>query len=150
MPDAGRLLEAAAKALCDRLNDLLPNSISLIAQHIGDRRKAIATEDPILEPLLGLSASTLSRREAAQAFLNQVSDRLEERASPFRPDPDQFLPQWPFDERFWRPLDAPFAAALAVKGRKLLTPAEVMCVKDVARRHPKWFREGFAAAMRDR
>jgi hypothetical protein len=52
-------------------------------------------------------------------------------------------------DHFFRDLDAPVVAALAAKEAVNLNPEHVYCIKDVARRDPRYFREAFAAAFKE-
>jgi hypothetical protein len=90
-----------------------------------------------------------SLQSAANAFLNRSSDRLQDRPNPFRPHHAPHLPVWQFDEQFWRALDAPVAAARHVTGRISLGAAEVACIKDIGRRHPRWFKDAFHAVLKE-
>jgi len=86
--------------------------------------------------------------DVVQAFLNRSTDRISSSlTNPFRPEHRESLPSWPFPEPFWRALDAPIAAAQAAAERSTLSLPQIYCIKDVARRHPRYFREAFAAAL---
>jgi hypothetical protein len=143
-----RYWDTAAEVEFRALNEAMPNSIELCAKAVGDRRREIASLEPALSPLLDLSTPQLGLHEAAQSFLNRSGDRVPEHTtSPFRPALS-CLPDWRVSSHFLRDLDAPVAAALAAKETIELDPEHVYCIKDVARRHPRYFREAFAAALR--
>jgi hypothetical protein len=38
---------------------------------------------------------------------------------------------------------------LAARGQFELSAAELTCAKDIARKHPRWFREAFVAAFKE-
>jgi hypothetical protein len=141
----------AASAQADYLFARVPDEHALVASAIREAREAIAAFDPVLAPLLVLEAPPETLDGAANDFLVRSVDRIEGgRWSPFRPARQDLLPQWTYLERYWRALDAPIAAALAALEIIDLDEAEIACVKDVARRHPRWFREGFAAKIREK
>lgn len=89
-------------------------------------------------------------RSVANAFLNRSEDRIETIANPFRPAHSQAIGTWPVGGHFLRALDAPVAAALASMGRIKLDLPQIRCIKEMGRRHPRWFREGFAAALEEK
>lgn len=140
----------AAHAQADFLYGKLPGSHLLIASAISRTRGAIAALDPVLAPLLEQPGCPPSLQAAANAFLNRADDRIvTSERNPFRPGRSEALPAWPVDEGFWRALDAPVVAARTLKGAPPLNAAELRCAKDIARQHPRWFREGFAAALKE-
>lgn len=137
---------AAEEAQAAYLFEAVPDQPALVAEVIGGRRRLIADREPALAGVLHQAVGRQSLFQAANAFLNRSEDRVQSAANPFRPDPTGAMPEWTVDELFWRALDAPVAAAFAAAGRTALDAAEVTCVKDIARRHPRWFRDGFQAA----
>lgn len=153
LPFAWSLIPRAAwdRAACVQAEAMfaaLPDAVAIVGEEIGTRRQQIATLDPALRPLLNLSCDVLPLRKAANDFLNRSHDQIKQVAhSPFRPEHEAALPAWAMSASFWRALDAPAAAALSVQGRITLNPALVRCIKDVARAHPVWFEQGFAAAL---
>jgi len=117
---------------------------------ISNRRRAIGTIDPAAGALLANLTATVSLETAAQTFMHDVHDRSDERVrSPFRPSLTSRLKNWTFDEAYWRCLDAPLAAVLASTGLADLDGPQLRCVKDVARRYPRYFREAFAAFLKE-
>jgi hypothetical protein len=141
---------AAQNSQADYLFGHFPDDVAPVAQWISQRRAGIAALDPILDPFLDQPGSRISLDEAANAFLNRSGDRLDSSvANPFRPRLADQLPNWRFGENFWRALDAPVVAALAARNQLNLSPPELACAKDIARRHPRWFREAFAAVSRE-
>nr|WP_286207737.1 STY4851/ECs_5259 family protein [Hephaestia sp. MAHUQ-44] len=141
---------AAAKAQADYLFDRLPDEFQLVAGTIGETRTELSLLEPILAPLLEQSVPKCPLDVAVNSFLNRSGDRIAAKnPNPFRSRHDSDLPAWRYDEQFWRSLDAPLVAALAARGKTELDAPELMAVKDIARRHPHWFREGFAAALKE-
>jgi hypothetical protein len=139
----------AAAALAEYLFETAPNEPLLVARMVSDRRKAIAEHEPALAPLLGLKVDHEDLLIASNAFLNRSDDRIQDMQNPFRRHRAHLLPTWGVGEHFWRALDAPVVAALSATERVRLNDAEVRCVKDIERRHPRWFREAFAAAIEE-
>jgi len=138
------------EAILAALPESLASDLSLPASAIGSIRKWIKEWEPELAPLIDLAPPTPHLRDIAQSFVQRAHDRtLGFGASPFRPDIARYLPQWPFDEEFFRALDAPCAAALAAYGRVTLTDLQLRCIKDVARRHPRYFLEAFSAFFKE-
>jgi hypothetical protein len=139
---------SASAAKFEDLYALMPDRIADIAKVISERRLAIAERDDVLGPLLELPPSRQPLREIAQAFLNRSADRGSSTlANPFRPEHATRLPSWPFSDSYWRALDAPIATARAAAEQCTLSLPQLYCIKDVARRHPRYFREAFAAAL---
>jgi hypothetical protein len=139
---------AASRAKFEQLLALMPEQIGAIAQVISERRQAIAERDDALAPLLELTPASLPIREIVQAFLNQSADHAQSPLpNPFRAEFDAILPTWDFPEFYWRALDAPIIAAATATERCKLTRPQLYCVKDIARRHPRYFREAFAASL---
>jgi hypothetical protein len=127
----------------------MPERLETIALVISERRKAIAAiDDDMLAPLLELPSPPRPVDEVIQAFLNRSTDRIPSNlVNPFRPALDAQLPDWPFPPPYWRALDAPIVAARAAAERCEPSLPQIYCIKDVARRHPRYFREAFAAAL---
>lgn len=145
-----RYWEAAARAQFEVLIAAMPDAFPLFAEAISGRRRQIAELEPILAPQLELPGSTLSAKDAAQAFLNRSGDRIAENgANPFRPALEPLLPGWNLSEHFYRALDAPRAAALAAQEKAELDLGQIYAIKDMARQHPRYFREAYAAALRE-
>jgi hypothetical protein len=141
--------QKAAHAQGEYLFSQLPDEAPVIAEMISDRRKALAEYEPALATLLGLKADKQSLQTAANAFLNRSEDRIETIANPFRPAHAEALGTWSVGEHFWRALDAPVAAALAALGHIALDQPQIRCIQEVGRRHSRWFREGFTAAVEE-
>jgi hypothetical protein len=133
----------------EALNRAMPSALQLCAGAISGRRKEIAALEASLAPVLDLQVSNLSLREAAQSFLNRSGDRVPDHAtSPVRRDFD-CLPDWKVSEHFYRDLDAPVVAALAANEAVHPNAEHIYCIKEVARRDPRYFREAFAAAFKE-
>lgn len=145
---AKRHWESASKTKAEELFALMPDRFEDIALAIGSRRRAIQAADETLATLLDLPTPKIGLVDAAHKFLLRSGDQaLSEIANPFRPELELFLPQWRFRLDYWRALDAPIAAALAASERVSLSIPQVYCIKDVARHHPRYFREAFSAAL---
>jgi hypothetical protein len=143
--------EAAAKDRFDSLLAIIPDQITSVGEDVVLRMREIEQIEPVLAPLLGLAKNIPSLEDAVMAFFQRSHDRIDDSVTnPFRPTLDKLLPRWKVEnERYWRAFDAPVVAALAASGRIILDLPELTGVKDVARRHPRWFREGFAAALKE-
>lgn len=143
--------EIAAQTQAEAMFAAMPEAISMIGETIGARRQQIAAFDPTLRPMFDLPLEVLPLREAANSFVTRSHDRIRGGASsPFRPDHAASLPDWNLSPAFWRALDAPIAAAQAAQGHIALDARHIRCIKDVARAHPKWFAQGYAAAMKEK
>lgn len=140
--------DRAEQSQAEYLFKHFPDDVEPVAHWIGQRRATIAAFEPILAPFLKQAAPKEPLEVAANGFLNRSSDRIQASIpNPFRPRLDDVLPSWLFSETFWRALDAPVAAALAARQRITLLDPEVAAAKDMARKHPRWFQEAFAAAV---
>lgn len=143
--------EAAAKVRFDTLLAAIPDQVAAVGEDVVLRMREIEQIDPILAPLLGFRTNGPTLEQAVMAFFQRSHDRIETSSSnPFRPEREPLLPRWKIEnDRYWRAFDAPVIAALAANGRLELAPPELTTLKDIARRHPRWFQEGFAAAMEE-
>lgn len=140
----------AAAAHAEYLFERVPDEPALVAGAIGEVRTAICTHDAVLAPLLELGGATGRLQELANDFLNRSGDRIERsKTNPFRPLRDPILPRWPYLDEYRRALDAPVVAARAAQEKIALEQGELACLKDIARRHPRWFQEAFAAALKE-
>lgn len=154
LPFAWEILPAAAWSAAGReemehLLRLVPGGDAYIMPIISRRIRRMANCFPALNSVLGLAASHRTLKDVANDFITRADGRIDHDPSPFRPAFAKALPAWNVPERYWRALDAPVAAARAAQGRITLTPAQIICVKTVSRRHPRWFCDGFAAAFSD-
>ena len=137
-------------ALLAALPETIPARVELAVGAITNTRKKIAEYDPSLAYTLGQPGPEKTLDVVAQAFMNRAHDRAEGFGnSPFRPHFNAILPRWIFTEGFWRALDAPCAAARAAREEIALDAAQVRCVKDVARRHPRYFAEAYRAVLKE-
>lgn len=141
---------AAAEAQADFWFAQLPDQHLFIAGEISQRRRIIAELVPALASHLEQPCRTDPLFEAANAFLNRADDRVRRESNPFRPGHDALLPQWRFGEHFWRALDAPVAAAMASLGALSLTLPQITAIKDVESQHPRWFRDGYCAMLKEK
>lgn len=141
---------AAAEAQAEYLFARIPDEPMLVAGAISETRSELASLEPILAPLLELPTRPELLDLAANSFLTRSGDRISScNSNPFRPNLTPELPEWRYDDQFWRALDAPIAAAMAALGKVKLDEPQLTAVKDIARRHPQWFREAFAAALKE-
>jgi hypothetical protein len=138
------------EALILGLSEFMDHSEALAAaaQSIARTRKLLVQADRSLAFALGLDNDNRTLNEVANAFLTRSGDRIEERFSIFRPRLASQLPHWMYGNGFWHALDAPCAAALHAAKRAKLTTEELRAIRQIARRHPRWFAEGFAAFSR--
>jgi len=146
--------ERAAKlrfeTIFSALPEELPNRIMIAASTIASTRSRIAEAEAATAPLLNLPPPAANISDVAQAFMQRAGDRAESFAqSPFRSQMADLLPPWQFSEIYWRALDAPCAAAMAAAERVTLNTTQVRCVKHVARKHPRYFQQAFAAILKD-
>jgi len=141
----------AADDRFDMLLQIISDRPLEVAQDVAIRAREIGQAEPILLPLLGIQPEVSPLDAAVMSFFQRSHDRMDLSVSnPFRPAHAARLPLWKIEnEQFWRAFDAPIIAARAAKGEFTLSPPELVATKDVARRHPRWFREGFAAALKE-
>ena len=143
--------ELAAKDRFDSLLEAIPDQATAVGEDVVRRMRAIEYIEPALSPLLGFASDGPRLDSAVMEFFQRSHDRIDDSVpNPFRPAHDTRLPRWKIEnERYWRAFDAPVIAAQAASGCITLSSPELTGVKDVARRHPRWFREGFAAALKE-
>jgi hypothetical protein len=89
--------------------------------------------------------------EIVGSFLDRSGDRIgkERLANPFRPSHEDALHDWPGALHYRRAIDAPIVAAKAAKSRAELSAGQIACIKEIARRHPRYFSECYAASIRE-
>jgi len=148
--------KAAAELRFESLFTSLPETLGerrrleIGADAIRFRGKRIGEIDAATGAVVLASKPEVSVDEAAQGFLREVHDEPGALVrSPFRPWLAPWLRDWRFDEIYWRGLDAPLAAALACNGYAKLDDLQLRCVKDVARRHPRYFHQAFVAFLKE-
>jgi hypothetical protein len=151
---AKRHWEHAAELRFDALLAALPETISdrlaLAAGAIATTRARIVALEPGIAPLLNQPSPDVSITQAAQTFMQRAHDRAGDFASsPFRPQLIDHLPNWVFNDRYWRALDAPCAAARAAREEISLNAPQLRCIKDIARRYPRYFLEAFTAILKE-
>jgi hypothetical protein len=145
-----RAAELRFETLIAALPEILSDRLALAAGAIATARGRISAIEPTTSPLLNQSMPFKTISEAAQTFMHRAHDRVEGFAlSPFRPQLTKYLPNWDFHNQYWRALDAPCAAAQAARRELRLDDGQLRCVKDVARRHPRYFLEAFSAIFRE-
>lgn len=145
-----RVAEDHFSTILALLPETMDTRLELAVGAVSSARRAIREWEPELAPLLDLAPPVGRLFDSAQGFVQRAHDRaLGFGASPFRRELASSLPAWRFDDEFFRALDAPCAAALAARGTVQLSSLQLRCVKDVARRHPRYFLEAFAAYFKD-
>lgn len=115
-----------------------------------ERQNEIAARAPQLTPLICRDFSPVTWEEVRSHFTGHTSEGISTDAAgfnPFRPAFRDLLQQENFVESLMRVLDAPFAAALAAKGRITLDKIQILTVKDVERRHPAYFAKAYGYAL---
>lgn len=121
-------------------------------QMVQGSRDALIAREPLLGPVLAPKPLPAALRAIAQAFLNRAVDRVDGRAgSRFRPRLEAKLPRWFLDlpEHCLETLDAPCAAALAVRGEWRPDLSDVRRIKAVARSFPNFFGDAFAVFLQE-
>lgn len=141
--------DEAGRVQCDYLSRAIPDLRREVVRAVVGKLQKIVGFEPALGPLLGQTNCVTPLDQAAQGFMNRRAQDIIGSSSPFRPEYDAELPRWVFNSGYWRALDAPIAAALAARERITLDAEQIYCVKDIARRHPRYFREAFAAKFRE-
>ena len=129
-------------------------SFPLAASIVASRKYALAKAEPTLAPLLDVALRPPSEQpslmDAMMAYMRENHDERQGGSSPFRPNMQSMLPDVNrFDSRFWRALDAPCAAAVAAVRELTLPSVQLRCVKDIHRRHPRYFEQAFVARWRE-
>lgn len=117
---------------------------------ITDRQNEIAARAPVLAPLLCRGYAPEGWNDIRSHFTSHTSESISMDAggfNPFRPAFSDLLPRESFIESLMRVFDAPFAAALAAKGRITLDKEQVLTVKDVERHHPTYFAKAYGYGL---
>lgn len=135
-----------------QLAGLGEHAVRFAMEEVDKTRVAIIGHEPLLASVLLpiRSASVIS--DVAQAFLNRAHHRVKSAV------PDRYrrvlgdkLPKYflRFSEDVLDTLDAPCAAALAVRGQWVPTVDDVRHIKTVARNFPTYFADAFAASLKE-
>lgn len=117
-----------------------------------ERQNEIAARAPQLAPLVCRDFSPATWEEVRSHFTEHTSEGISTEAggiNPFRPVFREMLPNENFIGSLMRVFDAPFAAALAAKGRVTLEKVQILTIKDVERRHPTYFAKAYGYAIRE-
>lgn len=108
------------------------------------------------EPALAIYFSTAGSDkkpidEIVASFLDRSSDRIgkEQLQNPFRPAFEGILHNWPGAKHYRRAIDAPIIAAHIAKEGGAVSPEQIACIKEIARRHPRYLSECYAAIIRE-
>ena len=145
-----RCWDTATAARAEALFAAMPDDAAFVAASISSRRRAIVATRPYLAGALNPPGRLPSVHELSMAFINRADDRADHGVrNPMRPAHEALLPRWTVREGYWRALDAPLVAALAARERVTIRRAERLGIKDVARRHPRWFAEALTAALQE-
>jgi hypothetical protein len=139
-------LDRALAALHPLGDAALPYALQMVEQ----ARMALIAAEPLLGSVLAPVPVVQKLGEAAQAFLNRSADRIQRTSgNMFRSALPGMMPTYfdRFDPRFHEALDAPCAAAAAVRADWLPGPVHVRRIKSIARTHPTYFAEAFAASL---
>lgn len=113
--------------------------------------RPIADYEPALTAHFPSAAATAPITDIVESFLERSGDRIgkERLQNPFRPDFDPILRNWSGALYYRRAIDAPIVAAHAAKGHAELSDGQIACIKEIARRHPRYFSECYAAALQE-
>ena len=118
-------------------------------QRIEMVKKAIMERLPILAPVLG-SYEAVTIDQAAQAFMRHAVQQIQPSdGTRYRARLGNALPAYfhRFSQEYFDTLDAPCAAALAVKGTWRPEVDDIHHMKLIARTFPTWFAEAFALSL---
>lgn len=123
--------------------------ISMIVEKMGQRRLSLIAHNPTINCLLLGAVGDDNLPSLVQEFLNRSIDRIrDDITNPFRPIRNGLLPNWQFNQRFWRAIDAPLVAAMVAREEiafSELTREELLAIKDISRQHPRYFSAAFNA-----
>jgi hypothetical protein len=127
----------------------LPDAPRFAMQMVEATQKALVEQQPLLGPIFGLG-DRVDLPTAAQAFVRRAIDRIPRgNGARYRSKLGDRLPGYflRFDKAVLDALDAPCAAALAVKGEWTPSADDIRDLKLAARTFPTWFSEAFAASL---
>lgn len=145
--EAGNVTGRAAIELLGALPDAPRYAMEMVERG----KRALAEWQPLLEPVFW-QTEAVPLTEAAQSFLRRARHRIPASGGTrYRSRlggrlPDYFLR---FDPQVLDVLDAPCAAALAVKGQWTPSAKEIRHLKLAARTFPTWFSEAFGASLKE-
>jgi hypothetical protein len=138
--------QAFGQASIDLFKDLGADAPRFALQRIEMAKKAIIERQPLLAAVLG-TCDTVSLAEATQAFMRHAVQQIQPTGGTrYRSRLGNALPAYflRFNPSCLDTLDAPCAAALAVKGAWMPALDDIHHMKLIARTFPTWFAETFA------
>jgi hypothetical protein len=140
---AEQAFELASMHIFKELGDDAPR---FAKQRIDMAKKAIVDHQPLLAAVLS-RIKTVPLEEATQTFMRHATEQIQPtNGTRYRSRLGTALPAYfqRFDQSYFDTLDAPCAAALAVKGAWMPTLDDIHHMKLIARTFPTWFAEAFA------
>jgi hypothetical protein len=141
--------QAFGRASMELFQELGADAPRFALQRIEMAKKAIVERLPTLAPVLG-SCETVPIDQAAQAFMRHaVQQILPSDGTRYRSRLGNALPAYfqRFNQQHFDALDAPCAAALAVKGVWCPEADDIHHMKLIARTFPTWFAEAYAVSL---
>ena len=141
--------QAFGRASIDLFKDLGADAPRFALQRIEMAKKAIIERQPLLAPVVG-RCETVPLADATQAFMRHAVQQIQPTdGTRYRSRLGNALPAYflRFDPSCLDTLDAPCAAALAVKGAWVPTPDDFHHLKLIARTFPTWFADAFAVCL---
>jgi hypothetical protein len=146
----------AQKTIFDRafaqLSGLGDQGVRFAMEMLEASRNAIIAREPLLASVLLPIRSALPISEVAQVFLNRTRDGLRTRSSErYRRVLGDTLPDYflRFSDDVLDTLDAPCAAALAVRGRWTPGGDDIRHIKTIAHTFPAFFADAFASTLKE-
>ncbi|KAB7646115.1 STY4851/ECs_5259 family protein [Polymorphobacter fuscus] len=141
--------QAFGQASMELFKDLGADAPRFSLQRIEMARKAISERQPLLAPVLG-ECDAVPLGDAAQAFMRHAVQQIQTtHGTRYRARLATALPAYfqRFNQQYYDTLDAPCAAALAVRGEWNPTPSDIQHFKLIERTFPTWFSEAFAVSL---
>jgi hypothetical protein len=141
--------QAFGRASMELFQELGADAPRFALQRIEMAKKALVERLPILAPVLG-SCETVPIDQAAQAFMRHaVQQILPSDGTRYRSRLGNALPAYfqRFNQQHFDALDAPCAAALAVKGVWYPEADDIHHMKLIARTFPTWFAEAYTVSL---
>jgi hypothetical protein len=125
-------------------------AIEMVKEATRDFIQPIIDYEPALKVHFEPSLSLAAVDQVVESFLMRSGDRIgrDKLSNPFRPAHEPFLSEWPGAIHYRRAIDAPIVAALAAQGKIEPTDGQIACIKEIARRHPRYFSDCYAATIR--
>jgi len=142
--------QAFGQASMQLFKDLGAHAPRFSLQRIEMARNAIIERQPLLAPVLG-ECDVVPLEDAAQAFMRYAVQQIQTtHGTRYRDRLGNTLPAYfqRFNQQYFDTLDAPCAAALAVRGEWNPTPSDIHHIKLIERTFPTWFSEAFAVSLK--